>query len=136
MEPKHMLNNESHYRLLRALEDNPTASQRDLSRALGISVGKVNYCMRALMEKGLVKMRNFRDNHNKLSYAYILTPQGMRRKAEITMAFLQRKQREYERLQGEIAELREELQAQQQSGLVETDSGWASEGARVEPKSS
>ena len=109
-----MLNHETHYKLLRELEANPNISQRELSRSLGMSLGKINYCLKALIEKGLIKAENFRKSNNKLAYAYVLTPQGIHRKAEITLAFLRRKQEEYQQLQAEIEELRADVQAQQE----------------------
>lgn len=99
---------ETHFRLLRLLEAKPALSQRDLSRELGASLGKVNYCLNALIEKGLIKVRNFRNNDNKLSYAYLLTPRGIKSKATITAQFLQRKMAEYESLKTEIAQLQRE----------------------------
>ena len=112
------MDSETHYQLLRELEDNPSISQRELSRSLGISLGKVNYCLRALIDKGLVKANNFRKSNNKLAYAYVLTPQGLQRKAEITVAFLRRKQAEYQELEQEIERLRQEVQQQQARGRL------------------
>ena len=100
---------ENHLRLLRLLEAKPDLSQRDLSRELGMSLGKVNYCLNALVDKGLVKVDNFRNNDNKLSYAYLLTPRGIKSKALITAHFLQRKMAEYESLKIEIAQLKREV---------------------------
>ena len=105
-----MLDEETRFRLLRLLQDNPELSQRQLAEALGVSVGKVNYCLRALLEKGLVKMRNFRDNQNKLAYAYYLTPKGAKAKVRATSEFLEIKLREYREIQREIEELRREVQ--------------------------
>ena len=102
---------ETHFRLLRLLEAKPELSQRDLARELGASLGKVNYCLNALIEKGLIKVRNFRNNDNKLSYAYLLTPRGIKSKATITAQFLQRKMAEYESLKTEIALLKREVVA-------------------------
>lgn len=102
---------ETHFRLLRLLEAKPELSQRDLSRELGASLGKVNYCLNALVDKGLIKVRNFRNNDNKLSYAYLLTPRGIKSKATITAQFLQRKMAEYESLKTEIALLKREVVA-------------------------
>ncbi len=99
---------DTHLRLLRLLEARPELSQRDLARELGTSLGKVNYCLNALIDKGLVKVRNFRNNRNKLSYAYLLTPRGLESKAAITVHFLRRKIAEYESLKAEIALLRRE----------------------------
>ena len=103
-----MLSDESQYRLMRLLEDNPEASQREIAEALGISLGKVNYCLKALTDKGFVKLRNFASSRHKLRYAYILTPTGMREKAAVTRRFLKRKLAEHEQLQREIEELKRE----------------------------
>jgi EPS-associated MarR family transcriptional regulator len=100
---------DNHLRLLRLLEVRPELSQRELSRELGMSLGKVNYCLNALVDKGLVKVSNFRNNESKLSYAYLLTPRGMRSKAVLTAQFLQLKLAEYEALKVEIAELTREI---------------------------
>src|SRR5690606_6883565 len=100
---------ESHLAVLRLLEQNPNLSQRELAEALGISVGKTNYCIKALVDKGLLKINNFRNNKNKMSYAYLLTPAGIAKKTELTVKFLQRKVLEYEVLQKEIAALKTEL---------------------------
>ena len=97
--------------LLRQLESHPHLNQRGLAERLGLSLGKANYCLRALVRKGLVKMRNFRRSDNKLAYAYLLTPSGMQEKARLTAAFLKRKEQEYERLQDEIARLKAEVLA-------------------------
>jgi EPS-associated MarR family transcriptional regulator len=100
---------ESHLKVLRLLESNPQLSQRELAEALGVSVGKVNYCLNALIDKGLVKIQNFRNNKNKRVYAYLLTPKGIAEKADMTMQFLQRKMVEYELLRDEIEQLQEDL---------------------------
>lgn len=100
---------ETHFRLLRLLETRPELSQRDLARELGTSLGKVNFCLNALIGKGWVKVRNFRNNQNKLSYAYLLTPRGIESKATITVQFLRRKMAEYESLKAEIEQLRREV---------------------------
>jgi EPS-associated MarR family transcriptional regulator len=100
---------DTHLRLLRLLEANPDLSQRDLARALGTSLGKTNYCLNALIDKGLVKVRNFRNNQNKLGYAYLLTPRGIESKATITVHFLKRKMAEYELLKNEIEQLQREV---------------------------
>jgi EPS-associated MarR family transcriptional regulator len=94
------------YELLRQLNRDPAASQRSLAARLGVSVGKLNYCLRALVHKGLVKANNFRRSDNKLAYAYVLTPAGIEEKAVLTRAFLQRKIAEFEQIQREIDELR------------------------------
>lgn len=97
--------------LLRHLESEPHLNQRGLANRLGLSLGKANYCLQALVQKGLVKIRNFRRSDNKLAYAYLLTPTGVQEKARLTVAFLKRKQQEYERLQVEIARLEAEVVA-------------------------
>ena len=96
------------YRLLRYLAEHPEASQRDLAVHLGVSLGKVNYCVRALVQRGLVKVENFRNSENKIAYAYYLTAQGAEQKVRLTLQFLQRKIAEYEALAHEIEALRAE----------------------------
>ena len=103
-----MLSEDLRYKLLKLLAEEPQISQRDLSGRLGISVGKTNYCLSALVDKGLVKINNFRRANNKLAYAYLLTPSGIEEKARVTVSFLQRKMREYAELQEEIEALRQE----------------------------
>jgi EPS-associated MarR family transcriptional regulator len=103
-----MLTDEYRYKLLRLLEANPRINQRELARALGISLGKVNYCLNALIEKGLVKARNFTNSKNKRAYMYYLTPHGFEEKARVTIRFFRRKLSEYETLRGEIEALRAE----------------------------
>lgn len=98
--------------LLRLLTDNPDLSQRELALRLGLSLGKTNYCLRALVDKGWVKVNNFRTSQNKLAYAYVLTASGMRAKVSATSAFLRRKQVEFAQLEREIAELRNEVARQ------------------------
>ena len=95
--------------LLKLLQGQPQMSQRELAQAMGVSLGKVNYCLNALMEKGLVKFGNFRKNPDKRHYAYLLTPAGLEEKTRITMKFLQRKVAEYETLEKEIEQLRSDL---------------------------
>ena len=107
----HTLTDEVRYRLLLYLEQHPEASQRELARELGVSVGKINYCMRALVERGWVKMRNFRKSTHKLSYAYILTPKGIEEKVRVTSSFLRRKIAEYEALSAEIERLSRQVAA-------------------------
>jgi len=104
-----VLSEDLRYKLLKLLAEEPQISQRDLACRLGISVGKANYCLSALVDKGLVKINNFRKANNKLAYAYLLTPRGIEEKAQITVSFLQRKIREYGELQEEIEVLRQEV---------------------------
>ncbi len=103
-----MLTDEYRYKILKLVADNPGISQRELAQQLGISLGKANYCLKALIAKGLLKVSNFRNNKNKLAYMYLLTPHGLEEKAAITMRFLKLKVQEYESLQTEIEELRRE----------------------------
>jgi len=97
------------FRVMRALEADPKLSQRDLAKALGISLGVVNYCLKGLVEKGQVKVTNFRASGNKLRYAYVLTPRGVLDKAKLTTDFLKRRMAEHEALRAEIAGLKKEL---------------------------
>ncbi|HMC23542.1 MAG TPA: MarR family EPS-associated transcriptional regulator [Thermoanaerobaculia bacterium] len=103
------MTDEVRYRLLRYLEQHPEASQRELAQHLGVSVGKINYCVKALIAKGLVKMRNFRGSRKKLTYAYILTPKGIEEKINVTYRFLRRKMEEYDSVSAEIERLNREL---------------------------
>jgi len=96
------------YKLLKSIEENPNQSQRELSKSLGISLGKLNYCLKALMGKGLVKANNFRKNPHKTAYLYLLTPEGVEEKARVTVRFLKRKMQEYEQLKREIKALQKE----------------------------
>ena len=96
---------------MRLLAARPDLSQRELSRALGLSLGKTHYVLHALLDKGLVKIQNFRRNDNKLAYAYLLTPKGVKTKLQLTRRFLARKEAEFELLQTTIEELRHEVRA-------------------------
>jgi EPS-associated MarR family transcriptional regulator len=103
-----MLTDEYRYRILKLLEKNPTASQRDIARELGVSLGRVNYCLQALVEKGLIKVNNFRQNESKRAYLYYLTPKGVQEKTRVTVRFLKAKLDEYENLKLEVAQLQRE----------------------------
>ena len=94
--------------LLRKLESNPKYTQRDLSKEMEVSLGKINYCMKKLIEKGWLKAKNFQQSKNKKAYAYFLTSKGMDQKSKLTIAFLKHKMEEYELLKGEIEQLQEE----------------------------
>ena len=98
----------THFKVLRLLESNPQMNQRELAQALGVSLGKTNYCLKALLDKGMLKMQNFQSNKRKLAYAYLLTPSGMAEKAALTGRFLQRKMSEFEQLKAEIESLQKE----------------------------
>lgn len=105
-----MLTDETRYRILKLLEAEPHASQRKIADELGISLGGVNYCLQALIEKGLVKVNNFRSSANKRAYLYLLTPRGIKEKATVTARFLRRKLDEYETLKRELEELHREAE--------------------------
>jgi len=96
-------------RVMRILQANPDITQRELAQQLGISVGGLNYCLKALVEKGWVKIKNFAHSKNKFGYVYVLTPSGMAEKATLTGRFLQRKMNEYDALQQEIDTLKKEF---------------------------
>ncbi|MHB1322003.1 MAG: MarR family EPS-associated transcriptional regulator [Acidithiobacillus ferrivorans] len=104
-----MLDDSTRYHLLKLLTEHPESTQRELAAAMGISLGKANYCINALIEKGMVKTDNFRRNPHKGVYAYLLTPEGVQEKARVTVRFLHRKMAEYDTLQAEIAALRREV---------------------------
>ncbi len=109
-----MLTDEYKYKILKLVESQPEISQRELSKALGISLGKTNYCLKALIEKGTLKVSNFKNSKNKLAYMYLLTPSGIEEKSAITLRFLKTKIKEYEMLSEDIKSLRQEAN----SGLV------------------
>lgn len=104
------MHNEAHLKVLRCIEGNPEISQRELAKELGISLGKTNYCVKALMEKGWVKAKNFKNSKNKLAYVYVLTPTGLDQKSRMTYAFLRRKEAEFEALRLEIELLAKEVE--------------------------
>ena len=107
-----MLTDEYRYRILKLLEADPHASQRKIADELGISLGRVNYCLKALIGKGLVKVNNFRSNTNKRTYLYLLTPKGIDEKARVTVQFLKVKLNEYETLKRELEELQRDAAKQ------------------------
>ena len=92
------------FNVLRKVNSNPNISQRELANQLNLSLGKVNYCLKSLKNKGLVKIKNFKKSENKLRYAYILTPKGIAEKTKITMNFMKKKMQEYDELKSEIKE--------------------------------
>jgi len=99
---------DAHFRVMRLLDAHPEYSQREIAAEVGISLGAVNYCLNALIQKGFIKVGNFRASHNKLRYAYFLTPRGLTEKAALTTRFLARKLAEFEALKSEIEALQEE----------------------------
>jgi len=105
-----MLTDEYRYKIFKLVEAHPEISQRELARELGISLGKANYCLKALIEKGLLKAGNFRNSKNKMAYVYKLTPKGIEEKSNVTVRFLKQKMTEYESLKSEIEFLRQEAQ--------------------------
>ena len=103
------MTDEMHYKVLRIIESNPEITQRELASELDVSLGKINYCLKALIKKGLIKANNFKNNKHKLAYFYILTPKGLEQKAVITSQFLKRKMQEYEDLKIEIEQMQKEI---------------------------
>ncbi|CEN56004.1 MarR family EPS-associated transcriptional regulator [Candidatus Methylopumilus turicensis] len=112
------LQEDTHFRVLALLEKNPDISQRDMAKALGVSLGGANYALRALVDRGMVKAQNFSKSERKLAYAYVLTPQGLAEKTKLTAYFLKRKMAEYEALKAEIDSLQHALHDQRQSALT------------------
>ena len=90
------------FEILRVIVNQPKSTQRDLAKRLNLSLGKVNYCIKALKQKGYIKIKNFKKNPNKISYAYILTPKGIKEKTKLTINFMKRKIKEYEELKKEL----------------------------------
>ena len=97
-----MNDNQDHFNVLRKIQQKPESSQRELAEELGFSLGKLNYCLKALKSKGLIKMKNFEKNPHKLNYIYVLTPRGITEKTKLTLNFMKRKMREYDELKKEI----------------------------------
>ncbi len=101
---------DTYFRVMRILQENPDLTQRELAEKLGVSVGGLNYCLKALMDKGWVKMQNFQNSKNKFKYVYLLTPQGIAERVSLTSRFLDRKMQEYEALKAEIESLHQDVQ--------------------------
>ena len=97
-----MKNKQDHFEILRKIQKKPDAKQRELAKELGFSLGKLNYCLKALEKKGLIKIKNFKKNPKKLNYLYILTPQGIAEKTALTLSFMKRKMKEYDELKKEM----------------------------------
>jgi EPS-associated MarR family transcriptional regulator len=116
------LDQETQYKLLTYLDSRPDVTQRELAEHLGVSLGKVNYCLKALVGKGLVKARNFSESNNKRAYFYLLTPQGIEDKTRITISFLRRKIQEYKQLEIEIKKLELEVKKNGSAGQSDAQS--------------
>ena len=93
---------QDHFEVLRKLKNKPKSTQREMALELGFSLGKLNYCLKALQNKGLIKIENFKNNPNKINYFYVLTPKGISEKTKLTLNFMQRKMREYDELKKEL----------------------------------
>tara|TARA_Y100000816_G_C26093030_1_gene577906 strand:- start:38 stop:388 length:351 start_codon:yes stop_codon:yes gene_type:complete len=104
-----MKNNQDQLNLLRKISSNENSSQRDLAKELGFSLGKLNYCIKSLNKKGLIKIKNFKKNPNKLSYVYLVTPKGINEKAKLTINFMKRKMKEYDELKREFDKYNETI---------------------------
>ena len=109
---KNLFEQEIHIRILKILSENSELTQRDLASRLGISLGKTNYCLKEIAGKGFVRIKRFKNSNNKIAYAYLLTPKGLKEKAKLTKSFLSLKVREYEALKRQIAELSKELRSE------------------------
>lgn len=99
-----MKDNQDHFELLRKINSKPQSTQRELAQELGFSLGKLNYCLKELQKKGLIKIKNFKKNPNKLNYLYVVTPEGLAAKTKLTINFMKKKMREYDELKKEIEE--------------------------------
>ena len=97
-----MNDNQDHFDVLRKISNKPQSSQRELAEDLGFSLGKLNYCIKALQSKGLIKIRNFQKNPNKINYIYVLTPRGIAQKTKLTLNFMKRKMKEFDELKKEL----------------------------------
>ncbi len=106
------MTDEIQHKIFKVIESDPNISQRELSELLGISLGKTNYCLKALIAKGWVKARNFKNSQNKLAYAYLLTPTGIEQKTTITVRYLKSKMREFDELKTAVEELKREVGAE------------------------
>lgn len=114
--PNKTMDDAIRYRLLKLLHGQPHLTQRELAKAMGVSLGKANFCLRALIEVGAVKANNFRNSSNKSGYLYILTPRGLEEKSKVTRRFLERKLAEYEVIQRELIELTADVEAGMEKG--------------------
>ena len=110
------MNDDIHLRVLKIIESSPQITQRELADELGVSLGKANYCLKSLIDKGWLKARNFKNSRNKMAYAYLLTPAGIEEKSAMTIDFMRRKMDEYEALKQEIEQLKSEVQSREKVG--------------------
>lgn len=117
MSRQSQIQEDTYFRVMRLLEADPDLTQRELAERLGVSVGGLNYCLRALIEKGWVKVQNFAQSKNKFGYVYVLTPQGLAHKAALTRSFLRRKKEEYDALRAEIEAISREVESGRSAGL-------------------
>jgi len=101
---EHMTDNQDYFDLLRKIKNKPESTQRELAQELGFSLGKLNYCLKGLQKKGLIKIKNFKKNPNKFNYLYVLTPEGLATKTKLTINFMKKKMKEYDELKKEIEE--------------------------------
>ena len=101
-----MKDNQDHFELLRKINSKPQSTQRELAQELGFSLGKLNYCLKELQIKGLIKIKNFKKNPNKLNYLYVLTPEGLAAKTKLTINFMKKKMKEYDELKSELDEIK------------------------------
>lgn len=101
-----MSENQDHFELLRRINKNPESTQRELAHELGFSLGKLNYCLKELQKKGLIKIENFKKNPNKINYLYVITPKGLTAKTKLTINFMKKKMKEYDELKSEIEEIK------------------------------
>ncbi len=106
-----MSKKQNQFQILKSLEQDAHSTQRQLSNNLGVSLGKINYCIKSLIEKGFIKANNFRNNKNKIQYSYLLTPNGVEEKAKLTLDFIRIKTQEYDALKHEIASLKQEAKS-------------------------
>tara|TARA_B100001093_G_C26420029_1_gene839386 strand:+ start:179 stop:472 length:294 start_codon:yes stop_codon:yes gene_type:complete len=97
-----MNDNQDHFEVLRKIQKKPDSTQRELADSLGFSLGKLNYCIKALQQKGLIKIKNFQKNPNKINYLYVLTPKGISQKTKLTINFMKKKMKEYDELKKEL----------------------------------
>ncbi len=97
-----MKKKQDHFDVLRKIQNKPESTQREMAEELGFSLGKLNYCLKALEQKGLVKIKNFKNNPNKINYFYVLTPKGIAEKTKLTINFMKKKMREYDELKSEL----------------------------------